>query len=116
MPAFDPYAALRHRDYGLFLTGHMASIIGAQMQSVAVGWELYERTNSALLLGMVGLAQFLPVILLAIPVGHFIDVYSRKKLLLVSQLLMVAASSGLAIVSVLHGSVFLFYTCLLLVG
>ena len=68
--AHDPYAVFRDRNYRRFLLAGMAATIGGQMQGVAVGWELYERTSSPLALGLVGLAQVLPVILLAIPAGH----------------------------------------------
>src|SRR5947208_2931680 len=46
--AHDPYAALRHRDFRLFLAGTVLASVGNEMQAVAVGWELYERTGSAL--------------------------------------------------------------------
>ena len=76
--AHDPYTVFRDANYRRFLLAGMAATIGNQMQSVAVGWELYERTRSPLALGMVGLAQVLPVLVLAIPSGHMADRYSRK--------------------------------------
>ena len=77
-PRHDPYAALRLGDYRRFLLGGILASAGAEMQGVAVGWELYERTGSATALGLVGLAMVLPVLLLAIPAGHAADRYSRK--------------------------------------
>ena len=71
----DPYAALRHRDFRLFLINSVAATIGGEMQSVAVGWELYERTNSKLALAFVGLVQALPVLLMSLPAGHVADRY-----------------------------------------
>lgn len=53
----DPFAALRFRDYRLFTIGRVLLFIGSQMQTVAIGWELYDRTNSALALGGVALNQ-----------------------------------------------------------
>jgi hypothetical protein len=44
--AHDPYAALRHRDFRLSLAGTVLASVGNEMQAVAVGWELYERTGS----------------------------------------------------------------------
>jgi len=55
--AHDPYAVLRNRDFLLYLIGRFIASLGQQMLTVAVGWELYERTHSALNLGLVGLAQ-----------------------------------------------------------
>jgi len=55
-PVHDPYAALRERNFRLFLSGNLVAILGLQMQTVAVGWEIYERTGSAMALGLIGLA------------------------------------------------------------
>src|SRR5438552_3251189 len=63
----DAYAALRIPNYRRFAGGWFVSSMGIQMLSVAVGWELYERTGRALDLGYVGLVQALPVILFALP-------------------------------------------------
>ncbi|HEX9001393.1 MAG TPA: MFS transporter, partial [Blastocatellia bacterium] len=69
----DPYAALRISDFRLFLSGHVLSVLGVQMQNVAVGWQLYEKTNSAWPLAMVGLVQAAPMIGLALPAGQAAD-------------------------------------------
>ena len=77
----DPYAALRHGDYRLLLAGGVLASIGGEIQAVAVGWELYQRHRTrAAALGLAGLAQFLPVLLLALPAGQAADRYSRKLL------------------------------------
>ena len=81
----DPYAALRHPDYRRLLAGSVLAAVGSEMQSVAVGWELYQRTSSAWALGLVGLVQLLPVLLLSLPAGHAADRYSRKRLLASAQ-------------------------------
>ena len=112
----DPYAAFRYPDFRRYMLAGTFLTVGGQMQSVAIGWELYERTRSATALGLVGLAQFLPVLLLALPAGHAADRYRRKTLLLVAQALMLLASSGLALLSYRQGPVSLIYVCLLLVG
>jgi MFS family permease len=77
---------------------------------------LYERTNQPAALGMVGLALFLPVLLLSLPAGHAADRYSRKWLLLAATVLAAVASLGLAALSFLEGPVLLIYVCLLLSG
>ena len=112
----DPYAVLRTPYYARFLFAGMAATIGGQMQSVAVGWELYERTRSATALGLVGLAQVLPVILLAIPAGHAADRYSRKGQIIVAIGLMALASAGLALISIFQAPIELAYLCLVLTG
>src|SRR6266849_7470305 len=95
----DPYAAWRFREYRLFILGNMAINIGNNMQSVAVGWELYERTGAAMALGWVGLVQALPIMLLAMPAGQLADRLDRRHIVLVGQFVMAACSLGLAIVS-----------------
>jgi MFS family permease len=112
----DPYGALRHRDYRLLLSGNMLASIGMEMAAVAVGWELYQRTGSAAALGFVGLAQFLPVLLLALPAGQAADHLSRKGLLAAAQSLMALATVGLAVLSFLEGPVGLVYVCSVFTG
>jgi MFS family permease len=114
--AHDPYLVLRNPNFRRFSLAGMAATIGSQMQGVAVGWELYERTGSPLALGMVGLAQVLPVLLLAIPAGHAADRYSRKRLIVVAHLILVTASMGLAILSMQRGPVGLIYVLLVMTG
>src|SRR5262245_48322780 len=112
----DPYAALRFPDYRRFWIGSILASAGFGMQFLAVEWELYERTNSALMLGYVGLIQFLPVLLLSIPAGHIADRVSRKWMFVGSQSLMALASVGLTVLSLVQGHVALIYLCLMLVG
>jgi MFS family permease len=112
----DPYAALRVRDFAFFLSGNVLSVIGMQMQSVAVGWEIYRRTGSAMALGWVGFAQVLPVLLLALPAGHVADRVSRKHILMVCMGMLAVVSGGLAFLSATHGPLWAMYACLVLFG
>src|SRR5215207_1996181 len=105
----DPYAALRVRDFRLFLGGHVLSVLGVQMQNVAVGWQLYEKTNSAWPLAMVGLVQAAPMIGLALPAGQVADRFDRRKVLMAATLLAIISSIGLALVSASGGGVKLIY-------
>jgi MFS family permease len=98
----DPYAAFQFRDYRRFTLGSAVSVIGQQMLGVAVGWELYERTRSATALGLVGLVQALPIILLALPAGHTADLLNRKRIVLATQALTALCSLGLAFASYNH--------------
>lgn len=116
MSSHDPFAALRLRDFRLYSIGGLLAIIGQQMQSVAIGWELYERTNSAMSLGFVGLLQALPVILLALPAGQLADRVDRRRIVQVAQLFMSLCSIGLAALSYYKGSISLLYVLLLLWG
>ncbi|BAY09191.1 MFS transporter [Calothrix sp. NIES-2098] len=112
----DPFAALRFRDYQLFTTGRVLLFTGSQMQTVAIGWELYDRTNSALALGGVGLAQVLPMIALTLIAGDVADRRDRKLTMLLSVFLLVLCSLALAVLSWTKGAVILFYACLVFTG
>src|SRR5581483_11135832 len=89
---------------------------GQQMLAVALGWELYSRTGSALVLGGVGLALVLPVIVLSLPAGHVADRYSRKRVAIGGQALLALGSLGLAVLSARDGSLPFIYGCLVLIG
>src|SRR5437762_2824425 len=80
-PVHDPYAVLRNGDFVLYLSGRFVSSVGQAMLTVAVGWELYERTHSALNLGLVGLTQMVPMLLFTLPAGHIADNFNRKRLI-----------------------------------
>jgi MFS family permease len=112
----DPLAAMKCRDYRLFTIGRVVLFTGGQMQTVALGWELYERTNSAMALGGIGLAQVLPMIALTLITGHVADKNDRKKITLFAMLLLMFCSLTLAVISYYQGAVFLIYACLLLTG
>ena len=112
----DPYAPLRLPAYRRYITGNTVLMIGQQMQKVAVGWEIYERTGSALHLGYVGLVQFLPLVLFAVATGHVADHYNRKRVLMVSLAFTALAALGLAWNSALNHSIAMIYGLLLLTG
>ena len=113
----DAYAALRFRDFRLFLSGHLLSTLCVQMQTLAVSYQLYERTNSKLALGMVGLVQIVPILGLALPAGQAADRFDRRKILMSATTLAVIASFGLAAVGIrVSDNVTLIYACLFLNG
>ncbi len=114
--ADDPYAILRNRDFLLYLIGRFIASFGQQMLAGAVGWEIYERTHSALALGYVGLVQMVPMFLFTLPAGHVADNYNRKKIILWMQLAIGIACAGLTLVSVLKADVLWMYCCLFLLG
>lgn len=86
--AHDPYAALRIPLYRYYVLSYCVAVVGGQVQSTAIDWELYQRTRSAFMLGMLGAVQFLPIALLSLPAGQAADTFDRRKILLVGQLLL----------------------------
>jgi MFS family permease len=99
----DPYAALRISGYRLFSLGWMISVIGQQVQSVAVQWQIFQRmgtpSHGALAVGLVGGVQAIPMMLLALPAGHWADRYDRRRLVMGSQFCAFLCSIGLALVT-----------------
>jgi MFS family permease len=100
----DPYAAFRLRDYRYFSVVVFLSAILQQTQGVALGWDIYDRTGSALALGFVGLAQFLPAALFFLPAGAIADRFDRRKVMVVTLALWGAASIGLALAEIAHAA------------
>lgn len=78
--------ALQYPSFVLFQTARFCMVLAMEMQSVAVGWQVYEITKRPLDLGLVGLVQFLPGILLFLVSGHVADRYDRRKLILLCYL------------------------------
>jgi MFS family permease len=92
--------ALRHRNYRLFFTGQLISLIGTWMQSVAQGWLVLRLTNSPAMLGLVAAASSLPVLLLSLSGGALADRVSKHRLLIITQvvsMLLAAILAGLTI-------------------
>lgn len=114
--AHDPYASLRHRDFRLFVVGRLLSTLGQQMLDIAIGWELYERTRSALALGLVGLVLVVPIVALALPAGHLADRRARREIVLITQLVLACGSLALAWLSFVRGPVWVVYVCLFIIG
>src|SRR4051794_12315333 len=81
-PSSSTFAAFRHRDYRLYQVARFLVIVGLEMQSVAVAWQVYEITRRPLDLGYVGLVQFMPGILLSLIVGHTADRFDRRRIML----------------------------------
>jgi MFS family permease len=109
----DPYAALRLREYRLFVVGRNLSGFGDNMQSVVVGWELYQRTGKAITLGYAGLVQALPIFLFALAAGHLADRHSRKWIVINAQTVFCLCSVALARLSATHADIRLYFLCLL---
>ena len=78
----DAYAVLKLKDFRLFLTFRFFMTIAAQMQSIIVGWQVYELTHDPLSLGFIGLAEAIPFLTVALYSGHIADRFNRKKIIL----------------------------------
>ena len=89
----------QHPAFRLFWAGRVLSSLAFQMTAVAVGWLVYERTGSAASLGLVGLLQFLPMVILTFLVGHVADRYDRRRIVAVCQ-----AVEGTAVLALAAGS------------
>ncbi len=110
----DPHAAFRVPGFSRLLVGSALMHIGCAAQSVAIGWEMYTRTDSAMMLGLVGLTQALPMILLTLPAGYMADVYDRRKVILLGLAGTTLTSLGLLAFSILEGSVVAMFALLFL--
>jgi MFS family permease len=95
-------ALLAMRPYRSYWLTRLASQFASQMMMVALGWQMYELTSSAWDLGLVGLAQFLPALLLTLPAGHLADRWHRARILLGSTLVE-TATAGVLLAATLGG-------------
>jgi len=98
------------------LIGNMTLNLGWQMQKVAVGWEIYERTGSAFYLGFAGLVQYLPMVAFMLIAGHVTDSYNRKRVLMAALGGNALAAIVLALNSAISGSLIVLYCCLFALG
>src|ERR1022692_296855 len=80
-PGTGGRAAFRYPNFRYYMTARMLATIAREMQAVAVGWQIYALTHRALDLGLVGLAQFLPGILLFLVAGQTADRFPRQRIL-----------------------------------
>ncbi|WP_111683284.1 MFS transporter [Winogradskyella tangerina] len=76
----DPYAALRFKEFNIFLLLRFALVFGWSMQFVVIEWQVYALTNDELSLGIIGLCEFLPAFFLAPFAGHIVDKKEKRNL------------------------------------
>jgi MFS family permease len=112
----DAYAVLRNRNFVLYLSGRFIASFGEQMLIVAVGWQLYEKTHSALALGMVGLMNIIPMFAFTLLAGHIADSFDRKRVITLGFGGMALAAAGLMTASWLNAPVFWIYACIFCMG
>jgi MFS family permease len=87
------FGVLRHRALRHYLLARTLATLAAQMQTVAVGWQVYQATHDPLDLGLIGLSQFLPFIVLILPAGHVADQYDRRRVVAACFALMALAGA-----------------------
>jgi MFS family permease len=92
------FRALRHRNFRLFWSGQLVSLVGTWMQSVAQGWLMHRLTASAFMLGVLGFAQLIAAVPLALPAGVVADRMDKRKLLMVTQSSLLLQATLLALV------------------
>ena len=95
--AAPPPALLEHRSYVAYWCARTATNGAYQMQAVAVGWQIYELTGSAFDLGLVGLVQFFPVVVLGLLIGHIADRYDRRVVVGTCQIIKAIAAAAFAV-------------------
>lgn len=91
----DPYAALRFREFNLFLIIRFALVFAWSMQFVIIEWEVYSITKNPFSLGIIGLMEVIPAVSLALFAGHVVDQKEKKKMLMYCVLGFLTISIGL---------------------
>ncbi|WP_225410107.1 MFS transporter [Stigmatella hybrida] len=97
-----PLSVFRHRDFRLYQLARLCAVLAVQIESVAIGWQVYEMTGSALALGYTGLAQFVPFFAFALIGGQLADRVDRRAILVVCQAVMLVCSLLLLVFSLGH--------------
>lgn len=117
MSSTAPSILYQRRDFALFTSGRFLSTVAMQIQSVAIGWQVYTLTNSALALGFVGLCQFAPMFLLTLPAGDISDRFDQRKVLAAATTVAALSSAIFLALTLAHVSVaWPFYAVLVLFG
>ena len=101
MPGFaaHPFRALRSRGFRIYFAGQFVSLAGTWMQQVAMGWLVYRLTGSALVLGLLGFAGQLPILLFGAVGGVWLDRWDRRRLMMATQFLSLVQASVLALLT-----------------
>ena len=112
-----PSSLLKQKNFVHFWIGQIASSFAFQMLSVGIGWQIYDLTDSAMALGLVGLFQFLPQLLLTLVVGHVADRYNRRIICICTRLTMASTVGVLAYGNLTDTiSAQMIYSCAVMMG
>jgi MFS family permease len=112
----DALAAFRHPGVPRFAAGRFLSAMATTSVSVAVGWQLYEQTGSAWALGLTGLVEVVPVLLLALPAGVAADRFPRRTVAVLAHLALASCAAALTALCLLGGPTWAYYPVLFAVG
>ncbi len=99
IPRHDPYAVLRIAEFRLFVMARLCLTLALQTQAVVVGWQIYDLTKDPLALGLIGLTEAIPSIVVALYAGHVADSTSRKKIITSCVAVLLLCSMGLLVYS-----------------
>jgi len=94
----DRFRSLRHRDFRLFWSGQLISLMGTWMQTVAQGWLMHRLTDSPAMLGLLGFAQFIPVTIFSLFAGVLADRMDKRKLIFITQSFAMLQAVAMALV------------------
>ena len=93
------FASLKHRDFRIFWIGQCVSLMGTWMQRTALVWLVYTMTDSPFLVGLVGVAQFLPMLFFTLFAGAVVDRFPKRKILIVTQSLLMLQALALTLLA-----------------
>ena len=91
--ADDSLVVLRHPDLRRYLSARFIVSLATQIQTVAVGWQVFSVSGDPFDLGLVALSQFLPFVLLILPAGHVADRYDRRRVQLATYVILAACAA-----------------------
>ncbi len=110
-------SAFASRDYRFFFASRVLSALGHQMEVVALGWLVYSMTNSAFALGLIGLASFLPVLVMSLISGHVADQFDRRKIAMACYGLITLVSVGLIVCAMIgRDALYVVYALTIVLG
>jgi MFS family permease len=102
-PTFDSYASLRYPSFRWLVISLMTMTVATQLRGVVVAWQVYEITHDPLSLGLIGLAEALPFIAVALFAGHVADRLDRRRIIIGSLVLTFACAVSLLVLTLRHG-------------
>lgn len=95
----DPYISLRHREFRWYIVSLFTMTLGSQLQAVVVGWQVYKLTHDPLALGLIGLAEALPFLAVALPAGYVADRWNRRTIAVSALAVLALCATALLVLS-----------------
>src|SRR5580698_4789443 len=117
MPDTPPSTVYRDRDLYFFVTSRFIATLAIQVQSVAIGWQIYDMERTPLALGLVGLCQFLPMFLLTLPAGDITDRFNQRRVYALAAALQAGCSAlFLSLTLLVPHTAWMYFVVLVLFG